>query len=126
MQSYTNIEKPGTWVRYKNGLCETCWAGCCTLVVETTHDDMIRLGLTDEWEIENCLKDLVKRLKKEKVIKRYNAKTGKYVMEQHRGSDCIFLDKNRRCRDYKNRPDVCRNHPVEAGPRKGFCPYMPK
>ncbi len=101
-------------------------AGCCMLVVEVTHDDMIRLGITDDWEVENCLKDLVKRLKKEKIIKRYNTKTAKFVLTQHRGTDCIFLDQNRRCSDYENRPDVCRNHPVVAGPRKGFCPYSPK
>lgn len=122
----TDIEKPGTWVRYKKGLCDTCMAGCCTLVVEITHSDMVRLGLTDEWEIENCLKDLIKRLKKEKIIKRYNAKTEKFVLAQKRGTDCVFLDRNRRCQYYEKRPDVCRNHPEVAGPRKGFCPYMPK
>lgn len=126
MTYYTNIEKPGTWVKYKKGLCEDCSAGCCTLVVEITHNDLIRLELTDSWEIENCLKDLIKRLKKEKIIKRYNTKTEKFVLEQQRDGACFFLDSNRRCREYDNRPDVCRNHPVVAGPRKGFCPYSPK
>ena len=126
MQQYADIEKVGTWIRYKKGLCDTCMAGCCMLVVEISHSDMIRLGLTDEWEIEHCLKDLVKRLKKEKIIKRYHAKKETFVLAQHRGTDCIFLDKNRRCRDYKNRPEVCRNHPEIASPRIGFCPYSPK
>lgn len=124
--SYANIEKPGTWPRYKKGMCDTCMAGCCTLIVEVTHQDLIRLGITDTWEVENCLKDLIKRLKKEKIIKRYNFKTGKFVFEQKTGGDCIFLDSNRRCSEYENRPDVCRNHPVVAGPRKGYCPYSPK
>lgn len=122
---YTTIENPGTWVRYKKGMCDTCTAGCCTLVVEVTHDDLIRLGVTDAWEIDNCLKDLIKRLKKARMIKRYNFKTQKFVFEQRRGGDCIFLDGNRRCREYEKRPEVCRNHPVVAGPRKGFCPYNP-
>lgn len=123
---YTNIENPGTWIRYKKEMCDTCMAGCCMLVVEATHDDLIRLGLTDSWEIDNCLKDLVKRLKKSGIIKRYNSKAGRFVFEQKRGGDCLFLDRNRRCREYENRPEVCRNHPVITGPRKGFCPYLPK
>lgn len=123
--SYTNIEKPGTWIRYKKGLCDNCSAGCCTLVVEVTSEDLIRLELTDTWEVENCLKDLIKKLKKSKIIKRYNSKTGKFVFTQQRDGACVFLDANRKCQKYVNRPDVCRNHPVIAGPRKGFCPYSP-
>lgn len=120
------IEKPSTWLKYKKGLCDTCNAGCCTLVVEVTCEDLVRLGLTDEWETENSLKGLIKRLKKSGVIKRYNFKTGKFVLTQYSGGDCQFLDKNRRCTVYEKRPEVCRNHPKAVGPRPGYCPYSPK
>lgn len=120
-----DIDKPGTWPKYKKGMCDSCMAGCCTLIVEVRANDLIRLGLTDEWEVEHCLKDLVQRLKKQKVIKRYNLKSQTFVLEQKNGSDCLYLDKNRRCRMYANRPDVCRNHPEVAGPRIGHCPYIP-
>ncbi len=123
---YTNIKKPSSWPKYKKGMCDTCMAGCCMLIIEVTHDDLIRLKLTDAWEIENCLKDLIKRLKKLKIIKRYNSKNGKFIFGKKKSSDCIFLDNNRRCMEYKNRPEVCRNHPVIVSPKKGFCPYIPK
>ena len=120
-----DIEKPGTWPKYKKGMCDNCMAGCCTFIVEVTLDDLIRLGLTDEWEVENCRKDLIKRLKKENCIERYRTKTGKFVIKQKRGGDCFFLDINRRCCEYENRPEVCRHHPEVSGPRKGYCPYIP-
>ncbi|MBU1172352.1 MAG: YkgJ family cysteine cluster protein [Proteobacteria bacterium] len=122
----TDIEKPGTWPRYKKGMCDSCMAGCCTLIVEVKASDLICLGLTDDWEVENCLKELVHRLKKQKIITRFDIKTQMFTLEQKKGSDCLFLDKNRRCRVYDKRPDVCRNHPLIVGPRKGHCPYMPK
>ncbi|GAB6094359.1 YkgJ family cysteine cluster protein [Desulfatiferula olefinivorans] len=106
-------------------MCDTCMAGCCTLIVEVRAPDLIRLGLTDEWEVAHCLNDLVKRLKKQHVIQRYCPKTGVFVLGRKRGSDCIFLDRNRRCTVYERRPAVCRSHPETVGPRIGHCPYMP-
>lgn len=120
-----DIDRPGTWPRFKKGMCDTCMAGCCTLIVEVRAADLIRLGLTDEWEVEHCLKDLIQRLKKQKIIKRYNLKTETFVLEQKNGRDCIFLDRNRRCTVYQRRPDVCRNHPEVSSSRKGHCPYIP-
>ncbi len=120
------LEKPGTWVRYKKGLCDTCFAGCCMLFVEVTADDLIKMGLTDEFEVTHCHKDLVKRLKKEKIIKRYTQKTGKFTLTQQQDGSCLFLDNERNCTHYEDRPDVCRRHPEIAGPRVGFCPYTPK
>lgn len=126
IQTYrpVDIDKPGTWPRYREGMCDSCMAGCCTLIVEVSTADMIRLGLTDAWEAEHCLKDLIQRLKKQKIIKRFNTKNHAFVLEQKNGV-CLFLDKNRRCRMYDTRPEVCRKHPEVAGPRKGHCPFIP-
>lgn len=118
-----DIENPETWIPYKKSLCLDCWSGCCTLVVEVTAEDLIRLELTDQWEIENSLKNLIKRLKKERIIKRYNFKKSKFVLEQNGGEDCIYLDQNRNCSVYEKRPSVCRKHPTILGPRPGWCPY---
>ncbi len=122
----SDIDKPGTWRLYKKGICATCFGTCCTLIVEVTAKDLIRLGFTDEWEVENCFKDLIRNLKKQGIIKRYNFKNQKFTLMQKNGNDCFFMNRDRLCSVYEKRPEVCRNHPVHAGPRKGYCPYIPK
>ncbi len=120
------IENPKTWQRYRKGMCSSCRAGCCTLVVEVTAADLIRLELTDQFEVDHSLKNLIKRLKRDGVIKRYNFRTGIFILEQSSNGDCIFLDPGRNCRVYEKRPGVCRKHPLVLGPRPGCCPYTPK
>jgi uncharacterized protein len=120
-----NIENPKTWRRYHPDLCLNCQAGCCTLIVEVTGADLIRLGLTDEWEVADSIKSLIRRLKKEGIIKRYHFKTGIFVLEQNSRGDCVFLDSGRNCKVYEKRPTVCRKHPEEIGPRPGYCSYSP-
>ncbi len=124
--SRVDIENPGTWMRFKKKMCDSCIAGCCTLVVEITKEDLVRLELATEWEVENSIKPLIKSLKKAGIIKRYNAKSEKFVLEQKSNGDCQFLDDNRRCSMYELRPNVCREHPVVKGPKTGFCPYIRK
>ena len=117
---------PGTWRRYRKGLCGSCRAGCCSLVVEVTAEDLIRLGLASGWEVENAIKGLIRSLKREGIIRRYNFRTERFVLEQTGAGDCRFLDEERRCSVYEDRPSVCRAHPLELSPRAGFCPYVPK
>ena len=38
-------QRPSTWIPYRKGLCEGCWGGCCTLPVEVSASDLIRLAL---------------------------------------------------------------------------------
>lgn len=83
--------------------------------------DLIRLGLTSEEEAAVSLKNLAKRLLKEKVIQAFQAKSQIFVLEQRYGRDCIYLDAQRRCTVYEKRPEVCRKFP-KIGPRPGFCP----
>lgn len=119
-------QKPSTWTAYKNGLCEGCWSGCCTLPLEVSAYDLIRLGVTTEDEAAVSLKKVAKRLQKEGIIQSYRASSGLFIIEQRHGRDCIFLgEKDRLCTVYEKRPEVCRSFP-KIGPRPGFCPATKK
>jgi Fe-S-cluster containining protein len=115
-------QKPSTWKPFKKGMCEGCFAGCCTLPLEVSAFDLIRLGVMTEDEASSSLKKAARRLIKEGVIRSFFAKTGVFIVEQRQGRDCWFLDgKTRRCTVYERRPEVCRTFP-KIGPRPGWCP----
>lgn len=120
--SKVDPQRPSSWKKYRDGLCDNCNAGCCTLPVEVTIADFIRLNITDEFEVKEDFKGLLKRLKKEKIIKSYYPPTKVFILETKNYSDCIFLGKDRRCTVYDLRPETCRNFP-RIGPRSGFCPH---
>lgn len=115
-------QRPSFWIKYTKGLCKGCWAGCCTLPVEVSAADLIRLELITEEEAALSLKQVAKKLFKQKVIQAYQAKSQLFVLEQRSGRDCIFLGKDRLCTVYEKRPEVCRSFP-KIGPRPGFCPH---
>lgn len=120
-------DRPGSWVPYKKSLCTQCTAQCCTMPVEAKFPDLVRLGLAAEDEAEFDMDALVRRLKKEKIVRFYREKTGIFILETRNGDDCLFLDtKTRLCTVYDKRPDVCRGFPEKLGSRVGWCPYMPK
>jgi Fe-S-cluster containining protein len=116
-----NIDLPSTWIKYRKGLCDGCWAGCCTLPVEVSAHDLLRLGLVHEDEISASLKKVARRLMREGFVQRFHAKTGLFILEQKNGTDCVFLGKDRLCTVYDKRPEVCRKFPT-IGPRPGYCP----
>lgn len=121
-----DIDRLDTWQKYRKGLCDTCNASCCTLPVEVGLDDLIRLGLVDEFERGEPLSRIAKRLQKEGVVGRFHQKTGIFTLSRMSNDDCLFLDtRSRRCTVYDRRPATCRNHP-QIGPRPGFCAYRPK
>ena len=120
-----DAQRPSTWREYRKGLCEGCWGGCCTLPVEVSAMDLIRLGLIEEIEAAESLKAVAKKLLKARVIQAYNAKAQLFVLEQRYGRDCIYLGKDRLCTVYEKRPEVCRKFP-SIGPRPGFCPHRLK
>ena len=39
-----DVDRCETWTRYKNGLCDSCAANCCTMPVEVKMADLVRLG----------------------------------------------------------------------------------
>ncbi len=121
----SDIERPGTWLRYKEGLCDNCMALCCYLVIDVNAQDLIRLGITDEDEVKYDMRNLMKRLKKEGIITRGNLSKGKFTLAPHKKGGCAFLDDKSNCSVYEDRPEVCRKHPVELSPRLGYCPWSP-
>ena len=102
-------------------MCDGCWAGCCTLPVEVSAADLIRLGLVTEEEAALSLKAVAKTLMKKRIVQAYSPKTQIFVLEQRHGRDCVFLGRDRLCTVYEKRPEVCRKFP-SIGPRPGFCP----
>jgi hypothetical protein len=87
----TDPQKPSTWKAYQKGMCEGCSAGCCTLPLEVSAYDLMRLELITEDEAASSLKKAAKRLMKEGIVRSYLAKSGVFMIEQRYGRDCIFL-----------------------------------
>ncbi len=118
---FEHATTPSGWVKYRSGLCEGCWSGCCTLPVEVSANDLIRLELITEEEAARSLKKVAQRLIREGIIQTFRAKTQLFILQQRQGRDCIYLDpKTRLCTVYEKRPNVCRSFP-KIGPRPGYC-----
>ncbi len=119
-----DVDRSETWTRYRNGLCETCAANCCTMPVEVKLPDLVRLQLVDPFEAEHEEpKQIAKRLSKAGLIAHFNYKHSIFTLARRASGDCQFLDaKTRRCTVYAQRPSTCRSHP-QVGPRPGYCPY---
>jgi uncharacterized protein len=125
MSKGVDVYRPTTWIQFKPKMCDGCWAGCCTLPVETSAFDLIRLGLITEDEAATSLKKVARKLHSQGVIQSFSSKTQMFVLEQRGGRDCIFLGKDRLCTVYEKRPQVCRSFP-KIGPRPGYCPVQAK
>ncbi len=122
--SIVNVDNCDAWTRYRNGLCNTCAANCCTMPVEVKLPDLVRLELVDPFEAEHEEpKQIAKRLQKMGMIEHFNFKNSIFTLSRRANGDCQNLDvKTRRCNVYDKRPNTCRLHP-QVGPRPGYCPY---
>lgn len=121
-----DLARTDTWIRYEKGLCKGCMAACCNLPVEARLPDLIRLGVVDEFERGEPLKNTAKRLMKEGIVEHFQSRTGLFTLARISNGDCLYLDqKTRLCTVYDNRPDTCRNHP-KVGPRPGYCAFKPQ
>ena len=118
-----SIDLPSTWVPFRSAKqCDGCFAGCCTLPVETSAADLMRLEVLSIDEAASSLKKAFRRLHKDGIVRSYHASTGLFILEQRNGRDCVFLHpKTRLCTVYEKRPEVCRRFP-KIGPRPGYCP----
>ncbi|RYZ65332.1 MAG: YkgJ family cysteine cluster protein [Proteobacteria bacterium] len=124
--SFVDIDRPSTWKFYRQGMCDKCYGGCCTMPVEVKLSDLIRLGVVTEDEALGSIKKVAKRLSREGIISSYRQGTELFMLSQKNIRDCYFLDsKTRRCTVYEKRPGVCREFPA-IGPRPTFCPVTPK
>lgn len=120
------VDRLEHWTRFP-GLksCTHCKAGCCTLPVEVSLADLIRLELIDETQASGPPKRIYNLLSKQNLLQSYNPRTGIFVLAQSPERDCIYLDRNsRKCTVYEKRPTVCREFP-KIGPKPGSCPYQP-
>ncbi|NDV14181.1 YkgJ family cysteine cluster protein [Crenobacter caeni] len=123
---YADIERLETWTRYKQGLCKDCMGSCCTMPVEVKLPDLVRMGLVDEFELEEPAKNIAKRLQKARQIEHFNHKYGVFTLARRANGDCAWLDPvSRLCTVYDRRPETCRKHP-QIGPRPGYCAYTRK
>lgn len=115
-----------TWAKYSKRLCDHCGASCCSLPVEVKSSDLIRMELMDEFELQDDLRQIARRLMKQHLIDHFHSKTGTFTLARMASGDCMFLDsQTRRGTIYQRRPDTCRNHP-QVGPRSGYCAFKGK
>lgn len=123
-----DVDRCDSWTRYRAGLCDSCQANCCTMPLEVTLADMVRLGLVDAFEAEHEeIRRIAKRLEKAALIDHFSHKHGLFTIARRASGDCTFLDATtRRCTVYALRPDTCRQHPQQKSPKPGHCPYGDK
>ena len=94
--------------------------------IEVKIPDLVRMGVITEFEADEPIKKLAKKLKKDEVIEHLYFKEQIFMLIRFANNDCLYLDPaSRKCKIYKKRPDTCRNHP-RIGPRPGFCAYEQK
>lgn len=94
--------------------------------VEVKIPDLVRMGVITEFEADEPIKKLEKKLKKDGVIAHLYFKEKIFTLVRFAGKNCLYLDPTiRKCKIYKNRPDTCRDHP-RISSRPGFCAYEPK
>lgn len=126
--SAVDVDRPETWTRYRVGLCESCRANCCTMPLEVSVPELVRLGWVDAFEAEHVgASQIAKRLLKDRLIDHFNHKQSLFTLARRASGDCINLDAaSRRCTVYERRPEICRLHPQTRSPRLGHCPYGPR
>jgi len=123
VQHFSNLDRLETWLKYRNGLCESCQATCCTMPVEVRLPDLVRIGVVDEFELTEDPKPIAKRLQKARIIEHFNFKNSIFTLARRANGDCLYLDaQTRLCTIYERRPNTCRNHP-RVGPKPGYCAY---
>ena len=121
-----DLDRTDTWIKYERTMCSSCVSSCCTMPVEVRFNDLLRLGLVQEFEREEPRKNIAKRLQKEGIVERFHQKSEIFPLVRMGNNDCLYLHrKTRLCTVYDLRPETCRNHP-KIGPRPGFCAYKPK
>lgn len=95
--------------------------------VEVKSEDLIRLEITTQDEIDHSIKKAAKRLKKDGYISSYREGTDLFMLTQRPNGDCYFMNqKTRLCTVYEKRPNTCRDFPARIGTRVGFCPAEKK
>ena len=123
---FADKNRPSTWRKYFDGMCDTCQATCCQMPCEVTLEDLVRLELIDEFEAEEPPKKIAKKLKKMRVIEHFNIRNTIFTLQRLSTGECLYLDPStKRCTVYEKRPKTCSDHP-EISSRANYCPYNKK
>jgi len=119
-------DKPWTWIKYREGMCTGCSGDCCTMPVEVKGEDLVRLQVALQDEVDSSKRKLAKRLIKDGIIQSYREGTDLFMLTSRPNGDCLYLHpQTRRCTVYDKRPGVCREFPA-IGPRPSHCPRNAK
>jgi Fe-S-cluster containining protein len=94
----------------KHVSCRKGCSACCHTQVSVTDDEAILLARA----VENGLKIDMEKLKKQASVSK-SASTWYSIPFQDRA--CIFLDENKECSVYNDRPSVCRTNHVVGDPK---------
>lgn len=98
--------------------------------LEVRIEDLIRMELVEAGEVgegsKKEIQKIAKRLIKSGDVKTYRESTGLFLMVSRPNGDCGYLDRERQCRIYDKRPNVCRQFPESMGLRMGYCPFLKK
>ena len=64
------LDRTETWIRYESSMCHSCISSCCTMPVEVRFNDLLRIGLVEEFERSEPRKAIAKRLQKDGIVAR--------------------------------------------------------
>ncbi|MGA3828201.1 YkgJ family cysteine cluster protein, partial [Pseudomonas chlororaphis] len=81
-------------------------SSCVALPGEVKIKDRVGVGIVDEFERGEPVKNIAKRLQKEGIVERYNQKSEIFTLQRMSNNDCLYLDrKSRLCTIYDKRPE---------------------
>ena len=89
--------------------------------VQVTSEELFHMGFIESHQVNGPLKRIAQRLIRSGIIRSFNSRTRLFRLKQLENGDCVFLDSNRLCTIYENRPSICRGFPFNSV-RPGFCP----
>ena len=113
----SDIERLDTWVKIQNGLCSDCMASCCSMPVEVKLPDLVRMGIVDEFELQEPVKNIAKRLEKQRIIQHFNFKYEVFTLSRRANGDCMYLDqKTRLCTSTNSARTPAATTPSGAAP----------
>ncbi len=97
-----------------------CGSLCCWNCAVLTEDEAITL-------IKNAKKEYGLELELKKYFRKAQGELGLYYAVKMIKGQCIFLDKEKRCRIYRCRPTLCELYPViDTRAVDGRCPDVEK
>ncbi len=75
--------------------------------VEVKANDLVRMGLVDEFDVGEKPKTIARRLKKERIVEHYHSQSETFTLARMANGDCLYLDSQKRCCTiYPRRPDT--------------------